>query len=709
MKASISRNWALALALCLFATVSFASGQAAPGDDKTSKDDIAKTAPKPPVPDSSSTTDKDAAATPAPAPANALPAAPQPNGHGMMGSSSADAEPTMDPMPAYGGGLGLFTVQTGDTLAKGAWAFEGGVNKFSRAPGSISILEVGFTVAVGLTDRFTLFTQFDPERHIHVGLPNQLSLNSPGSNPVFGNSLYRSVIPVVGAAPAYVEDFPFASGNGGGVGPVSIGLETSLLSELRGDKVSLNIVSQFFIPTHTGLTALLNSEGQSGAWDNQWGFNVSKHAFNRNLLWTTGFSYRITRDPSFTVLNTTTGLTQTVKVGRADQVNLDAGFILFPEKRIQFMNEYTALIFTGNHTANTTFGPRDPVDGVWGVRAYPLKWLAIDVGYRYMLNLSQVNDRSGFVLKVSNVYWPEKPVAPDNVGVSCSTDKTSVVADSGDIITVSARGTDTYSHALNYTWMATGGKVDGTGPDVRWDATGVAPGTYTVSTHVDDGHGNTASCSSDVSVAAKPIPAPTMACTANPSEVFAGERAPVTSTVNDQSGTPMNYTWQTNGGQIVGSGQNVELDTSGLSAGTYTVTGRVENGKGGAADCSANVNVKEHPVPPQAKVQSCTGKGAFKQNSASVNNVCKRILDDLATSLQNDPNARGVVTGYADAKERKADKLAADRAANAKKYLSEKKGVSDSRIDTRSKTGTAAQAVDNRTLDAAVVPAGATY
>jgi outer membrane protein OmpA-like peptidoglycan-associated protein len=708
MKVFNSRNWALMVALCLFATFGSASRPAAAGDDKTVKNDAAKTASITPAAESSSTTDKDSAASPAPATvAPALPDAPVPrlNGSGTMVYTGKDEEPTQLPMPGYGGGLGLFTIRSGDTLAKGAWAFEGGANKFSRAPGSLTVLEVGFSVAVGLTDRFTLFTQFDPERHVHLGIPSELSLNSPGSNPPFGNSLYRSIVPVAGAAPAYVEDFPFASANGGGVGPVTIGLETGLLSELRGNSVSLNIVSEFFIPTHTGLTALLNSEGQSGAFDNQWGVNISKHVFDKQFMWTGGAAYRITRDPSFTVLNTVTGLTQTVKVGRADQVTLDAGFILFPEKRIQFMNEYSALIFVGNHTANTTFGARDPVDGVWGLRFYPTKWLSIDAGYRYMLNLSQVNDRNGFVLKVSSVYWPEKPKAPDNVGVSCSTSKASVVADSGDIVDVSARGTDTYNHPLNFVWMATGGKVDGTGPDVRWDSTGVAPGTYTISTKADDGHGNSAGCSSDVTVEAKPIPAPTMACAANPSEVFAGERAPVATTVADSSGTTLNYTWKTNGGQIVGSGQNVDLDTSGLSAGTYTVTGRVENGKGGAADCSTNVNVKEHPVAPSAKISNCS----FKNNSAKVDNVCKRTLDDLATSLQNDPNARGVVTGYADPKEKKSDMLSKDRAENAKKYLSEKKGVSDSRIDTRSQAGTATDPKDNRKLDAAFVPQGATY
>ena len=75
------------------------------------------------------------------------------------------------------------------------------------------------------------------------------------------------------------------------------------------------------------------------------------------------------------------------------------------------MTEYTGVIFTGVRglsTPNTTFGARDPVDGVWGFRLYMMKNIAVDLGYRYMLNLKGLNDRNGFVVKVGAAYWPEK-------------------------------------------------------------------------------------------------------------------------------------------------------------------------------------------------------------------------------------------------------------------------------------------------------------
>jgi len=46
-------------------------------------------------------------------------------------------------------------------------------------------------------------------------------------------------------------------------------------------------------------------------------------------------------------------------------------------------------------TPNMTFGARDPIDGIWGVRVYILPVTAIDIGCRYMLNLTNATDRAG--------------------------------------------------------------------------------------------------------------------------------------------------------------------------------------------------------------------------------------------------------------------------------------------------------------------------
>ena len=168
----------------------------------------------------------------------------------------------------------------------------------------------------------------------------------------------------------------------------------------------------------------------------------------------------------------------------------------------------------------------------------------------------------------------------------------------------------------------------------------------------------------------------------------------------------MSYKWQSNGGQIVGTGSSVQFDTSGLTPGTYTVTGRVENAAGGAADCSAPITVQSPPPPPQAsKINECP----FAPASAVANNVCKRVLDDLAVRLQAEPKAKCVLVGFADPKERGASKLAAQRAENARKYLGQKSGVDAARVEVRSAAGTESEGKQNRRLDVVWVPDGATY
>ena len=87
-------------------------------------------------------------------------------------------------------------------------------------------------------------------------------------------------------------------------------------------------------------------------------------------------------------------------LGQADQIHMGGGLILFPAKRIQFMTEYNGLVFAATATPNTTFGARDPVDGIWGLRIYILREAAVDVGYRYMLNLQNATDHNGFVIKL---------------------------------------------------------------------------------------------------------------------------------------------------------------------------------------------------------------------------------------------------------------------------------------------------------------------
>jgi outer membrane protein OmpA-like peptidoglycan-associated protein len=304
--------------------------------------------------------------------------------------------------------------------------------------------------------------------------------------------------------------------------------------------------------------------------------------------------------------------------------------------------------------------------------------------------------------------WGRHPViVPQPPTVSLSADKTSIVDGSGDVIHLHATASSPVGFPLTYNWSDTCGAVQGSNADAQWTQGSAGVGTCTVTVRVDDGHAGTASASLDLHVEPKPAPRPpTMTCSVDRNSVMAGERVTVTANANSPENFPLNYTWRSNAGQVTGTGASVQFDTSGLAPGTYTVTGRVDDGHGGAADCQASVTVQQPPPPPQAsKINECTFKTL---NSSRVDNVCKRVLDDVALRLQNEPTGTVVIIGYADPKERHPDKLAMDRGNNAAKYLTDK-GIDQSRISVRPGTGQPGAGEANRRIEIIWVPQGATY
>lgn len=489
------------------AGASFAASSTASGDERdaiakgsaNAENPVGTEAAPPAAATNSAPPDAAASANPAAPvnPASTAAASPVPE---KQNSTSADIRTEWVPMPAVSGNPGMFTVETGETLPRGGFAFTAGANKFSRDPGNITVISYGWGFAAGITDHISAFVNFDAYNHVHVGRPDLLSLSSNTiGNPQFGNTIYRTIVPLPGAAPAYVEDFPFAAQSGGGVGEVDLGFKINLVSEKRGGPFSFSIKNDFYLPTQTGLGDLLSNGGQNGRFNYGIGAELSKSIFHGGIVAALNGEYRLTLDPSFTV----GGVTQNVQL--ADQIHVGAGFLFFPQKRFQIISEYNAVIYVGTHTPNTTFGPRDPVDQVSGIRVYLWRNFAVDVAYRYMVDLTNHKDRNGFVLKFDTARWPgsqtSKRAASDVITANCSVDRTMLPASSGERAIVSALAKDTLNLPLNYSWTATGGKIEQSGPSARWDASGLAPGTYTISARVDAGPSSSpATCSVSVSV-----------------------------------------------------------------------------------------------------------------------------------------------------------------------------------------------------------------
>jgi len=294
---------------------------------------------------------------------------------------------------------------------------------------------------------------------------------------------------------------------------------------------------------------------------------------------------------------------------------------------------------------------------------------------------------------------PNPPPPPNHPPVAaCSVSPSSVFAGSSDSVAVHVNASDPDSDPLTYVYSATGGTVEGTGPEARWNSTGVAIGTYTVNVKVDDGKGGSASCAADIKVEQKPNHPPIASLSVERSPILPGERTGVTCNGSDPDNDPLTYSYTTTGGQIVGSGSNVQLDATGLKPGSYSVKCVVNDGRGGTADASGNVEVKQPPEPPQIKqletklalhsiyfptalpsVAKPMG-GLLPSQEATLN----ALASDFKEYLKYRPDAKLILEGHADVRGAKDYnvKLSERRVERVKSYSVEK-GVPADHIETR--------------------------
>jgi len=77
--------------------------------------------------------------------------------------------------------------------------------------------------------------------------------------------------------------------------------------------------------------------------------------------------------------------------------------------------------------------------------------------------------------------------------LTCSVDQTSVEA--GQVVHLTANGSDADNDDLTYTWETTGGQLAGSGATGTLQTPTGAGSSYTVMGHVNDGHGGSADCS----------------------------------------------------------------------------------------------------------------------------------------------------------------------------------------------------------------------
>ncbi len=333
-------------------------------------------------------------------------------------------------------------------------------------------------------------------------------------------------------------------------------------------------------------------------------------------------------------------------------------------------------------------------------------------------NINAARLSAGVVFHVGEI------APPTPITESCSASPSSVFP--GDPITVTASaGNLNPKDSVIYSWSGEG--VTGSDTTAKVDTSSLAPGTYSVQGTVKSGKKGkeglkpwqTANCSASFTV--KEFEPPTISCSANPSTIKPGDTSTITSTAVSPQNRPLTYSYSASGGTVSGSGTTAEYSSTGAPTGAVEVKCNVSDDKGHSASATTTVTIEAPPPPPQPKTQALCSISFSndKRRPTRVDNEAKACLDQVALDLKQNADAKAVVVGQSDDKEKakqakqekyaahhkhaKVEDFAAQRAVNTKEYLVTDQGIDASRISV------ATTPTDGQTVQNYLVPAGANF
>jgi len=406
---------------------------------------------------------------------------------------------------------------------------------------------------------------------------------------------------------------------------------------------------------------------------------------------------------------------------RPDELMGSIGVDFPVNKYFQPILEFRTLHYVGGHTPQAF--ERNPIDGLAGVRIYPRRWFGFGLAYR--ANLNQQNNHSfGDDSHTSNVIFPcrigvpncqpltvsnsftgaprgfqtstnpsgyiaqfwigsrhpraeailNKPADVTAVSLSatvirlpCAPGRRSTsgqCADAGSI-NVATTAVDPENDVLTYNYTVSGGRIVGTGANVQWDLAGVQPGTYTITTGVNDGCGICGRTDTQTIRVEEcpdcvvPCSCPSLSISVPTGITNPGDAMTFVATVDRPDVT---YNWTVTNGTIE-SGQgtsSITVRTTSEMAGS-NVTATVEIG--GFPDCSCPKTASETaPVAARPEGQVIDTFGPQKADEI------KARVDNFFIALNNSPGSEGYVINYGTPAQVKATEAQIRKAIAFRKY-----------------------------------------
>lgn len=395
-----------------------------------------------------------------------------------------------------------------------------------------------------------------------------------------------------------------------------------------------------------------------------------------------------------------------------DEVHAALGLDFPVSKHFQYIFELRTLQYVGSRTPNAL--ERNPLDGIAGIRIFPRRWWGLGAAYRINFNQQDSGsfDEQTHSSTITLVCTTGPPCVPINIvntfngvppGFQTSTSPSGYIAqlwfgrrnprqaeeinkaanvdsvtlsgttitlpcppgrrpmagqcDDNHTISVATHASDPENDPLIYNYTVSGGRIIGTGANVQWDLSGAQPGTYTITTGVDDGCGicgktNTQTIRVEECTHCEvPCSCPSLSVSGPSGVTNPGQSMTFTATVTGGDNTT--YNWTVSAGTI-SSGQgtpSITVDTTGLAAGS-NVTATVDIG-GTDPNCHCPTNSSETAgIATLPEVITVSEFGPKKPDEI------KAYIDELINQMNQHPDYQVYVINYgtpAEIKKRKAD------------------------------------------------------
>ncbi|CAN5470115.1 hypothetical protein BH10ACI3_BH10ACI3_11650 [soil metagenome] len=416
------------------------------------------------------------------------------------------------------------------------------------------------------------------------------------------------------------------------------------------------------------------------------------------------------------------GGTEYTLLDRPDELTASVGVDFPVNRHFQPMLEFRSLTYVGGRTPNAL--ERNPIDGLAGFRWFWKRWVGMSFAYRYNFNqqdagsfddsshstaitlpcrVGQTNcsptvitntfkgtpqgfvpstDPNGYIAQFfigrrdarrGDIVNQVANVDSVNLNMTVITlpcapgfkSKSGACNDTGKTIEVATKASDPENDVLTYNYTVSGGRINGTGANVQWDLSSAQPGTYTITTGVDDGCGvcgktNTQTikvqeCPDCVKVcdcATLSVSGPTGIT--NPGD---------TMTFTAVTSGDVTYNWMVSAGTIE-SGQgtaSIVVRTTKDMAGS-NVTATVELG-GLTPDCNCPSNASE-----TAGVAERPNSNITDEFGNAPNDDVKARVDNFYIQLNANPSAKGYIINYGTPAQIKSRKAQIDKAITFRKY-----------------------------------------